>query len=80
MSKYTDAKRIANNKWDAANLDHLGLALPKGYRERVKARAADLGKSVNGYIRGLIESDLGIGCQDTHRPLGTVECANNGQN
>lgn len=77
MGKYTDAKRIANNKWDAANLDHLGLALPKGYRDRVKERAAELDKSVNGYIRGLIEADLGIGCPDTPLPLGTTRHGEN---
>lgn len=60
MSKYTDNKRISNAKWDAANLDRVGVALPKGYRDKMRVRADELGLSVNGYIRHLIETDLGI--------------------
>ena len=28
--KYTEARKNGNRKWDAANLDRLSLALPKG--------------------------------------------------
>ena len=48
--KYTEARKEGNRKWDAANLDRLSLALPKGSREAIKAHAAALGESVNGFI------------------------------
>ena len=48
--KYTEARKEGNREWDAANLDRLSLALPKGSRETIKAYAAALGESVNGFI------------------------------
>lgn len=57
MRKYTEARKQGNKKWDAANLDRLSIALPKGYREDLKTIADRNGLSVNGYIRSLIEKD-----------------------
>ena len=37
--KYTDAKRDGNRKWDAANLDRISIALPKGQKDIIKAWA-----------------------------------------
>ena len=34
--KYTDAKRDGNRKWDAANLDRISIALPKGQKDIIK--------------------------------------------
>ena len=48
--KYTEAQKQSAKKWDAVNLDRLSLALPKGSRETIKAHAATLGESVNGFI------------------------------
>ena len=48
--KYTEARKAGNRKWDAANLDRLSIALPKGHKETVQAHAAARGESVNGFI------------------------------
>ena len=62
--KYTEARKEGNRKWDAANLDRLSLALPKGSREAIKAHAAALGESTNAFIKRAIDCQMerdGIG-------------------
>ena len=64
MRKYTDAKKEGNRKWDAANLDRISVALPKGRKAELQAVAERHGQSVNGFINGLIDKALeeeGIG-------------------
>ena len=56
--KYTEAKRDGNRKWDAANLDRISLALPKGQKDVIKAHAESMGESVNGFIARAIENQL----------------------
>lgn len=56
--KYTDAKRDGNRKWDAANLDRISIALPKGQKDIIKAHADSMGESVNGFISRAIESQM----------------------
>lgn len=58
MRKYTDAKKEGNRKWDAANLDRISIALPKGQKELIKEAAARNGESVNKFIARLIEAEL----------------------
>lgn len=53
--KYTEARKEGNRKWDAANLDRISIALPKGKKGDVKAAAAAVGESVNQYIINAIE-------------------------
>ena len=38
--KYTDAKRDGNRKWDAANLDRISIALPKGQKDNTHLQPA----------------------------------------
>lgn len=56
--KYTEAVKQSNKKWDAANLDRLSLALPKGSKEIIKAHAAAQGESVNGFINRAITETM----------------------
>ena len=56
--KYTDAKRDGNRKWDAANLDRISIALPKGQKDIIKAHAESMGESVNGFISRAIENQI----------------------
>lgn len=58
MRKYTDAKKEGNRKWDAANLDRISVALPKGRKAELQAVAERHGQSVNGFINGLIDKAL----------------------
>lgn len=48
--RYTEAQKQSARKWDAANLDRLSIALPKGSRETIKAHATACGESVNAFI------------------------------
>ena len=56
--KYTEAQKQSAKKWDAANLDRLSLALPKGDKERIKAHAVERGESVNGFIKRAIDEAM----------------------
>ena len=56
--KYTEARKEGNRKWDAANLDRLSLALPKGSRETIKAHATAHNESVNGFIGRAISETM----------------------
>ena len=53
------AQRKAVAKYNAANYDRVELRLPKGRKAVVEARAKALGGSINSYINGLIEADIG---------------------
>ena len=48
--KYTEARKEGNRKWDAANLDRVSIAMPKGKKDDIKAAAAVAGESMNQYI------------------------------
>ena len=54
----SEARKKANQKWDAANLDRMSLAVPKGTKDAIKAHAAGAGESVNGFINRLIDGAL----------------------
>lgn len=58
MRKYTEAKKEGNRKWDAANLDRISIAIPKGQKEMIKAAAEQDGESVNRFLAKLIEAEL----------------------
>lgn len=57
---YKDKAEIIkyNNGYNARTYDRINLMVPKGDKEIVKARADELGQSVNGYINKLIADDL----------------------
>ena len=55
QQKYTEKKKTSNRKWDAANLDRMSIALPKG---RIKAFAASQGESANAFISRAIEEAM----------------------
>lgn len=65
MRKYTDAKKEGNRKWDAANLDRISIALPKGRKQEIQAEAERRGQSVNGFINRLIDAALSPGVPST---------------
>ncbi len=58
MQKYTEARKQGNRKWDAANLDRISIAVPKGEKEKIKAHAESMGESVNGFINRAIENQM----------------------
>lgn len=58
MRKYTEAKKDGNRKWDAANLDRISIAIPKGEKDLIKAAANQAGESVNAYIAAAVRQRM----------------------
>lgn len=58
QQKYTEARKQGNQKWDAANLDRISVALEKGKKDMVKAAAARHGETMNQYIKIAIDNRL----------------------
>ena len=56
--KYTEARKEGNRRWDAANLDRMSLAVPKGKKEQIKAHAESRGESVNAFINRAIDETM----------------------
>ena len=63
MPEMSEAKKRANKKWNDENLstryDHIHLALPAGYKDRLKAAAQAEEETVNEYIRKAIDQRIG---------------------
>lgn len=53
----SESKMKANHKYDEKTYLRVTVRVPRKYEEQFKEKAAG---SVNGYIVGLIEKDLGI--------------------
>ena len=58
VNPYSDSRKRANQKWDAANIERFSVALPKGYKDALRKRASETGETVNGLLRRLIEAEL----------------------
>ena len=56
--KYTEAKRAGNRKWDAANLDRVSVAMPKGKKTEIQAHAKEQGESLNAFINRAITETM----------------------
>lgn len=54
----SEAQKKSAQKWDAANLDRVSLAMPKGKKDELKAHAAAQGESVNAFINRAIEETM----------------------
>ena len=47
-----------NREYNEQNYERLAVTVAKGGKERIKARAAEQGESLNGYINRLIKQDM----------------------
>lgn len=56
--KYSEAQKKSAQKWDAANLDRISVAAPKGAKERWKGVASARGKSLNQFIVDSVENEI----------------------
>lgn len=66
----SEAQKKSAQKWDAANLDRVSIAMPKGMKDTVKAAAAVAGESMNQYIIGATEQRINGLQQPTGAPQG----------
>lgn len=56
--KYTEAQKKSAKKWDAANLDRVSIAMPKGKKDNIKAAATAAGESMNQYIINAVDQRM----------------------
>ena len=56
--KYTEAQKQSAKKWDAANLDRISIALPKGRKDDIRAAAVAAGESMNQYIINAVDQRM----------------------
>ena len=55
----SDAKKAANKKWDAANMEKIGVQVRKTYAAAVKEKAAREGISVSSILKAALDDFLG---------------------
>ena len=56
--KNSEARIRANNKYNAKAYDRINIAVPKGQKDIIQARATTQGKSVNAYVIEAISEHL----------------------
>ncbi|MDO4175654.1 MAG: hypothetical protein Q4D42_12910 [Eubacteriales bacterium] len=56
--RYTEARKAGNRRWDAANLDRVSIAMPKGKKDEIRVAAAARNESMNQYIIGAIDERM----------------------
>ena len=55
---YTEKRKTANKKWDTKNLDRISVALPKGYKDRIKEHAENRGEKMSSFIKRAITEQI----------------------
>lgn len=70
--KYTEAQKLSAKKWDAANLDRVSIAMPKGKKDEIKAAAFVVGESMNQYIITAIEQRMTGTPSEAPQGAGTI--------
>ena len=56
--KYTEAQKKSAKKWDAANLDRVSVAMPKGKKDDIKEAASAAVESMNQYIINAVDQRM----------------------
>ena len=57
------------NRYAAKAYDRVQLIVPKGRKADIEAHAAARGDSVNGYISGLVQADMGMSDEAWKQPV-----------
>ena len=58
VNKYTEARRRANEKYNAKTYEEIKVRVHKGQKEVIKAHADKQGESVSGYIKKSIRTRM----------------------
>lgn len=58
VNKYTEARRRANEKYNAKAYDEIKVRVSKGNKEKIKEYAEGRGESLNGFINRAIEETI----------------------
>ena len=51
----SEAKKKANNKWDAANMQNLSVKVRRDYADQVRAKAAEKGTTIGAILRKALD-------------------------
>jgi len=51
----SDAKKKANKKWDAANMQNLSVKVRRDYADQIRAKAAAAGTTVGAILRKALD-------------------------
>ena len=54
VNKYSDARRRANEKYNAKAYDEIKIRVSKGEKDKLKLHAESKGESLNGFINRAI--------------------------
>ncbi|MDL2300603.1 hypothetical protein LJC01_03045 [Clostridiaceae bacterium OttesenSCG-928-D20] len=58
----SEARKRANEKWNAKAYDEIKVRVYKGEKEKIKAHAESRGESVNGFIGRAIDETMERDC------------------
>ena len=58
VNKYTEARRRANEKYNAKAYDEIKVRVPKGKKEKIKAHAEKNGESLNGFVNRAVDEAM----------------------
>jgi predicted HicB family RNase H-like nuclease len=58
VNKYTEARKRANEKYNAKAYDEIKIRVSKGYKAIIKAHAENNGESVNGFINRAVKETI----------------------
>ena len=70
--KYTEAQKKSAKKWDAANLDRVSVAMPKGKKDDIKEAASAAGESMNQYIINAVDQRMERDKRESGEPVYSV--------
>lgn len=62
MAKISDARRRANEKYNAKAYDEIKVRVPKGRKAEIQAAADALGESLNKFVATAIDKRLKSAC------------------
>ena len=58
VNKYTEARRRANEKYNAKTYEEIKVRVHKGQKDVIKAHAESKGESVNGFVYRAIDETM----------------------
>lgn len=58
VNKYTEARRRANEKYNAKTYEEIKFRVRKGKKEVIKAHAESNGESLNGFINRAVKETM----------------------
>lgn len=58
MSPLSEARKRANKKWDAENLEQLQVKMKKGMKAKYKAHASDMGETLNAFANRALKETM----------------------